>query len=318
MVYRVFFGMEFQQDGLHLHPVIPEELKGSRTLTNFRYRKMTLDIEVRGFGGKIQTVTLDGRPSSSTISPKLAGDHHIVIELNNQPLRTPKLNLVLSMTAPETPVVSLNDKSLTWKPIDGVAHYVVYRDGKRIEQLAGTQFSAPSSDTLATYQVEAVDGEGSASFLSAPVMLGGHPVVIMPTGFASNPEDPIALDSSGKTGSMTASVSAPGRYVLSFRYANGSGPVNTDNKCAVRTLFVDGTRVGPIVMPQRGQDLWSDWGSSSPQIMELKSGEHRIELRLEPYDKNMNGEVNRALIQSMSLERIDHPADEVQMQSKQR
>ena len=94
MVYRVFFGMDFRQDGLYLHPVIPEELKGPRTLTNFHYRKMTLDIEVRGFGANIHSFTLDGKPAAPRVSAGLSGLHRILIQLDNQPLRNSKLNLL--------------------------------------------------------------------------------------------------------------------------------------------------------------------------------------------------------------------------------
>jgi hypothetical protein len=118
-------------------------------------------------------------------------------------------------------------------------------------------------------------------------------------------DDFITLESSGtSSGAWTGAIPSSGQYVLSFRYANGSGPVTTDNKCAIRTLFVDGREIGPIIMPQRGQDRWSDWGDSSNQLVPLKKGNHLFELRLEPYDENMNGEVNKALIQSLSFSRI--------------
>ena len=133
-----------------------------------------------------------------------------------------------------------------------------------------------------------------------------------PAANGSDGPDFIALESSGETNaSITANVSTPGLYLLTFRYANGSGPVNTDNKCAVRTLFIDGVRIGPIVMPQRGKGGWANWGTSNPQTVKLTRGDHHVELRLEPYDTNMNGDVNRALIQSLSLVPIDHLPDRV-------
>lgn len=33
-------------------------------------------------------------------------------------------------------------------------------------------------------------------------------------------------------------VNEEGSYAIDFRYANGHGPVNTDNKCAIRTLNI--------------------------------------------------------------------------------
>ena len=103
---------------------------------------------------------------------------------------------------------------------------------------------------------------------------------------------------------LVADVPAAGEYEISFRYSNGSGPVNTDNKCAIRTLLVDGNIAGPIVLPQRGTGEWSDWGFSNGQHLRLSSGQHRFELRWEPYDENMNGVVNRAMIDFMNLQKI--------------
>jgi hypothetical protein len=307
MVYRVFFGMDFEEDGLHLHPVVPEELKGSRTLSNVHYRGATLDLEVRGFGSHIRTCTLDGKPVKPFISPGLTGTHHVVIELDNQPLRMTTLNLVASATAPETPEITLADGALSWMPIDGAVQYVVYRDGQRLKQTTETHLAVTANKSLTGYQVMAVNKDGLESFLSAPVNVdaaGGAGPIVIPAqggGSGSNAEF-VTLESTGSTGALIdAGIAVPGQYVLSFRYANGSGSIETENKCAIRTLFIDGERIGPIVMPQRGKDRWSDWGESSMQVVSLREGKHRFELQLESSDTNMNADINRALIQSMSL-----------------
>jgi hypothetical protein len=307
MVYRVLFGMDFRQDGLHLNPVVPEELKGPRTLTNFSYRKMTLDIDVRGFGGHVQAFTLDGISTQAIIPPELKGRHSVVVELDDRPLHNVQLNLVRSVTAPGTPHVSLQDERITWNPIEGAAQYAVFRDGKRLQDTADTQFQLPSASD-SQYQIEAIDASGTESFLSSPVQAGTPPGVVRAASgrVPALTDDFITLESSGNSsGPLTGAIFSSGHYVLSFRYANGSGPVTTDNKCAIRTLFVDGKEIGPIIMPQRGQDRWSDWGDSSSQLVLLEKGNHLFELRLEPYDKNMNGEVNKALIQSMSYSLIN-------------
>ena len=44
---------------------------------------------------------------------------------------------------------------------------------------------------------------------------------------------------------------------------------------------------------------------SSGQTVQLAAGSHRFELRFEPYDENMNGEVNRAMLDFMRLVRMD-------------
>lgn len=41
---------------------------------------------------------------------------------------------------------------------------------------------------------------------------------------------------------ITFEVEVPtsGTYYIDIRYANGNGPINTENKCAIRTLFTNG------------------------------------------------------------------------------
>ncbi len=109
------------------------------------------------------------------------------------------------------------------------------------------------------------------------------------------------IEQTGTTGLKTA-IETPrsGQYLIAFKYANGSGPVDQDNKCAVRTLFLDGKRIGPVVLPQRGQDDWS-WGLSNSQFVTLSTGKHQVELRLQSENLNMDGEVNRARIASILL-----------------
>lgn len=94
------------------------------------------------------------------------------------------------------------------------------------------------------------------------------------------------------------SVSTPesGKWFLSFRYANGSGPVNTDNKCGIRTLFVNGEFASSLVFPQRGNDEWANWGTTNTIEVELREGKNQLEIGFESFNENMNGDVNRFLI----------------------
>ena len=102
---------------------------------------------------------------------------------------------------------------------------------------------------------------------------------------------------------LTIPIDVPvaGHYLLDLRYANGNGPVNTENKCAVRTLLADGQRLGTIVLPQRGKGEWSDWGYTNVQPVYLAKGKHTISLALQPADANMNGEVNQAMVDYLRL-----------------
>jgi len=90
-----------------------------------------------------------------------------------------------------------------------------------------------------------------------------------------------------------------------FRYANGSGPWNTDNKCAIRSLSVNGEYQGVIVMPQRGKDEWSDWGFTNARKVLLHQGKNRVKIHFEDWNNNMNVEVNRAMLDYMRVIEIE-------------
>ncbi|MDE6495019.1 MAG: hypothetical protein K2L30_02130 [Duncaniella sp.] len=101
---------------------------------------------------------------------------------------------------------------------------------------------------------------------------------------------------------MKVEVETDGEYFVDVRYANGSGPINTDNKCAIRTLTVNGTRAGAIVMPQRGIGEWLSTGFSNMLTVTLHAGTNDLEISyITPENINMNGEVNTALIEYVRI-----------------
>ncbi len=127
------------------------------------------------------------------------------------------------------------------------------------------------------------------------------PAALHPQGFSGNGYT-ILTRTENRAVALKFNVPTAGRYVLDFRYANGSGPVNTDNKCALRSLSVDGKPVGPVVFPQRGANDWSDWGFTNATLLTLTPGEHTATLTFEPQDDNMNAEgINTALLDQMRL-----------------
>jgi hypothetical protein len=92
-----------------------------------------------------------------------------------------------------------------------------------------------------------------------------------------------------------------GGYAVDVRYANGNGPVNTEDKAAVRSLIIDGDTTGVVVMPQRGVGRWSEWGWSNVHFVHLQAGRHTVTLAYSPLDENMNGRENTALIDQVRM-----------------
>jgi hypothetical protein len=103
---------------------------------------------------------------------------------------------------------------------------------------------------------------------------------------------------------MEARIDRDATYAIDVRYANGNGPVNTEDKVAVRTLVVDGDTAGVIVMPQRGVDRWSEWGWSNVLRARLRAGVHTLTLTYTPLDANMNRRENSALLDAVRLTRL--------------
>ena len=107
--------------------------------------------------------------------------------------------------------------------------------------------------------------------------------------------------STNKLITINVHVESDGIYLIDFRYSNGSGPWNTDNKCAIRSLYNGNTYVGALVFPQRGTDEWSDWGWSNSYKVNLKKGNNQLRLALEEWNNNMNVDVNRAMVDYMRV-----------------
>jgi hypothetical protein len=320
MVYRVLFGMDFRPDELVLQPVVPAAYAGTRTLTDFRYRNATLSIELEGYGNRIQSVTLDGKAiDRAAIPANLQGNHHLKIRLADNNPGEQALNLVENYVSPSTPCVLKTKASLLWQPVNGAVKYLVYKNGQLDTTTVTTSYQVKKQRNYAAYQVVAVDEKGYESFSSAPVVFVNDALVKIGQAekiekfsrrsrSRSRQKTPVKsyleLSKTQHTEvNIQVTVVLPGTYLADFRYANGNGPINTENKCAIRTLLLNGKTVGAVVFPQRGEGQWS-WGYTNTYALRLERGEQTLTLRFEPSNENMNGEVNQALLDHLRLIKV--------------
>ncbi|WP_157578857.1 alpha-L-rhamnosidase-related protein [Pontibacter roseus] len=315
-VYKLLFGMDFQEDRLVFKPFVPESYKGNRQLTNFRYRNATLNIAMQGFGNSIQTITLDGKPlAGATIPANLTGQHEVKITLTNQITDKGSQNKVAHHVSPVTPNASFADGKLSWQPVEGAVSYTLLRNGKPQETTTQTGIAVAATG-YAEYQVIAVDAAGYQSFASEPVVVAapGREQLYEAEAIAAKASQPYKgfsgkgfVEVSRKANSnITFTVTAPetGTYAIDFRYANGNGPINTDNKAAMRTLKKGSNFLGTIVLPQRGIGEWSDWGYTNKVWVQLRKGTHELSLTFEPANENMNGEVNQAMVDHLRMTQV--------------
>ncbi|MDO7887891.1 alpha-L-rhamnosidase-related protein [Hymenobacter cheonanensis] len=315
LVYKVLFGMHYETDRLVFRPFVPQALQGERKLLNFKYRRAVLNIEMLGFGNEIQEITLDGKPLAGAAVPaSLTGAHAVRIILKSQAPAAAKDTRVANLFSPETPQVTLAGGQLSWPAIKGAQTYRVLKNGQPVNASGATTYAVPAG-SFAEYQVLAIDNQGLESFASEPLAVGAPAAevqleTVAPAasyaykGFSGKGFVEV---STSKNPRLTIPVEAPeaGLYALDFRYANGNGPINTNNKCAIRTLRDgQGRLLGTVVLPQRGVDEWSNWGFSNPLLVRLAKGKNTLALTYEPANTNMNGAVNQAMLDYLRVRKV--------------
>ncbi|AYA38918.1 glycogen debranching protein [Hymenobacter oligotrophus] len=317
LVYKGLFGMNFQADKLVFRPFVPQALQGTRRLTDFKYRQAVLNVEMTGHGRTIRSITMDGQPlPEATVPGTLTGTHNIRIELSNEAPAATAQNKVPHHVSPMTPAVSYRNGRLSWPAVEGAKAYQVLRNGQFAARTTDTEFAVPAPTAYTEYQVLAVDAAGYESFASEPLVVeadkfrrsyeleASAPAAKLPyKGFAGKGFIEISKTQNRRV-TVRVQVPADGLYAIDFRYANGNGPINTSNKCAIRTLRNGVRQLGTVVLPQRGVDEWSDWGYSNPVMAQFSKGTHTLTLTFEPANENMNGEVNQAMLDQLRLTRL--------------
>lgn len=316
MIYKVIYGMQYETDGLKIKPFVPEALQGKRTLRNFKYRNAILDFEMEGYGNVIESITLDDQVLQDAVIPSsMEGKHTVKIKLASK-----ELNGVVAHAPNHTSLVSPNVRiektQLEWDAIGGAVEYGVMQNGKVVHRTKELVSMLPSEAT-AEYQVFAVDEKGFESFASEPLLRASFnhvqilemekfaPVSALPyKGYNGKGFVEISLEKNTAI-NFTVQIPEPGIYAVDFLYSNGNGPVNTENKCAMRTLICNEKSYGTVVFPQRGSGEWSEWGYSNSVLVTLEKGEAHFTLRYEPQNVNMNGEINSAMLDRVRLVRMN-------------
>lgn len=311
IVYRIFMGMHFGEKGIDFRPAVPQTYTGTKNLSNFKYRNAVLNITVKGFGNKIKSFSLDGKASKPYFPADLTGNHNIVIELDNQPFEG-KINMQPVLFSLAAPYATVEKNTFSWQKEEGAVEYRVYRNDQLLKATKETSVTIDPAKT-ASYKVSAVDRNGYESFTSEPrlVYAPNAATTVEIEKFAPKSDRKyinfggngfVELTKENNTNiTVTVNVKEAGTYLMNFRYSNGSGPRSTDNRCAIRSLYLNNAYEGVIVMPQRGQNEWSDWGNSNDFTVQLKKGENKIRIQFDEWNNNMNVDDNTAMLDSMKM-----------------
>jgi len=291
-------------------------MSANRKLSHFTYRKAILDIELNGYGNRIASFVLDGKEQNThLIPPTLTGKHLLKIVLaNNDPEKQP-IHLVKNEFTPLVPIVTFSSGKLSWNSIEGVAMYRILKNGKQWNETKATSCMIPSNE-YGEFQVEAIDKNNIHSFAGEPVEIYAEssiqfyeiekylPVSNLPYhGFSGTGFVEISR-TINRTVNIDINISLEGLYAIDWKYSNGNGPTNTENKCALRTLFVDDTRIGAQIFPQRGIKEWSNWGFSNAVQVQFRSGLHHVRLEFMPENENMNIDINQAMLDYLRVVKL--------------
>ncbi|MBD5284312.1 MAG: glycogen debranching protein [Bacteroides sp.] len=292
LTHKILFGIDFRKDGLEFRPFVPKAMAGTRTLDGFKYRDASLDITVSGYGDRIKSFIVNGKEQKDAFIPakKAKGNMKIEIVMADNEIEPVGINRTPNVKAPLTPIAWLEDTTLVWNPIEYIGKYIIVKDGRKIAETHATTFNASEPGE---YQVIGVSGDGVEGFASEP--RSTRPQILV--------ELPATMNDKTTVLNIPVEVPAEGDYFVSFRYANGNGPVNTENKCAIRTLSVDGERECLVVLPQRGRDNWDEFGWTNSVKVHLNTGPNTVTLDFRPEDENMNIETNSAVIDALRLVR---------------
>jgi len=311
--YRILFGMNFNKEGIHFKPMIPESYNGKYELNNFKYRNSTLNILVEGFGSTIDSFFVNDKFQVETlISGQNTGEQNIRIKLSNSVPHS-SINIVNNHFTLSIENFELDDDELDWDDVEDDPIYIILKNGRVHQVTNSSDLEIRENEKSVEFQVMAVDNKGYGSFLTEPIWVKNEQeyFIIQPNklnnkihtayeGFTGEGYIPLTIQKN-KIITFNVNIEKAGYYSIDFRYANGNGPINTDNKCAIRTLRINGENAATIVLPQRGLHHWTDWEYSNSVKYHLPIGEHIVELNYYEHNQNMNIVENVAFLDHMRL-----------------
>ena len=312
MTFRVFAGMSFEQHGIRFSPSVPSVFRGEKVIENFRYRNANLKIIIAGTGDIIESFTIDGKVQRNAyVRADIQGHHEIKITMSGD-LSRGEINVMPQQWAPRTPLVQwVSPSKGTIRNYSDTLAYKVYKNGAYSQDLLTKDYQLDDLSETAVVCVVPRNNDRLTGFSCRPHMYvphGNERIVQLEyyaqhrgTKFIADKRKGDKFVEVSVTGnrSIKFGVEAPsdGEYFIDVRYANGCGPINTDNKCAIRMLYVNEIRIGALVFPQRGIGEWLSTGFSNMLVANLKKGYNKLEIVYElPYCENMNGAVNTALL----------------------
>lgn len=305
--YKGLFGFKPGVRGMEFRPCLPEELAGGHQLTGIAYRGMTFDIKLTGFGSRIAKCTINGEDALPFLPCDRTGHLTVEIELAPTGLHPGKVNWQPVRHDLPMPAWDCSGNELSWQRVIEADYYRVFRNGIPIAQTEGTFFRPMFHSNLSHYQIMAVSLDGRESFLNEPRedVPSDSRIETRPCGLSGDDVWVSRIEESDRASFYDITISRPGVYRVDAYYSNATGSLRDGNTCALRSLLLNGERVGSIAFPHAGeQGEWDVFNYTPGLDVALLTGTYKVELAYQIHDENTNHFVNDALIKNMRFTRI--------------
>lgn len=298
MVMRVYAGMEFNPEGIRFRPTVPCMLTGTKTITGFHYRNSELTVRIHGTGVTVTKFAIDSLEVADRIFPAdMHGEHTIDIYMAGDTPVSKPINMSGTVIMPTVPDVKWRDsRTATIANFSSAIAYNVYLNGILEEQIQTRTYSLYKAPEYTEVCIVPVSGEitgytmrpygyvpdGSSFMIDASDIAKGGTQLIKDRRLA---KQFVAL-TIYRNRSLRFTFIAPeaGSYLISLRYANAG------ERCALRTLRVNGRNAGTLVMPIYGIGGWMGTTASSMLSIHLEKGPNMIGIDYPPLPGN-NGTI---------------------------
>lgn len=301
-IYRGLFGINVvyldQQAGfgLQFNPDNPWKWSTFQ-LTDLVVQGSRFDISLKGTGSVIKEMRVNSQiwDPANPIPLKIPKEYKIIITLSEFRPGTEGINPDgAGVEIPATPLCEIHGDTLLWE--SSTPRIVAALNSTLFDTISNSPWIVP--DSMNGYLAfMALDSGGQLSFPTPP-FLRGPSVYVKLTDKKLGYVD---LGESIQSYTVTFSMTDGGQYAIRFLYANGEGPVETENKCGVALMSVNATEPQYLwSFPQMGS--WDNWSFTEWQPVDLHTGRNELKFDLKQWPiKNMNGQINHFRLAGLEI-----------------
>lgn len=305
--YKGLFGMHALSNELRFSPCVPTSFAGIHELSGVRYRDMIIDIALRGGGNRVKRCYINGQESAPVVSDDMKGRILVELELEEADEAVSTVNLTDMGDSLSYPVWKTSRQGIAWECVPGADYYRVYRNGIPISQTEQCYYIPSFVQENASFQVMAVSLDGRESYLNEPndyPSADSH-LETRPCGLSGDEVWLSRVSDSPDALCYNVNIENPGVYRVDAFFANGTYDVTDGNTCALRSLYLNGQRVGSLAFPHTScVGNWDYFIYSTALDVVMTSGPCRVELVYDAFSENMNRFVNDMAIKHVRFTRI--------------